>query len=161
MPPPRGRRAELSQTLPIYPSRSVSFSKVILPSQMRFLPSRGEIGGRLGAQLIFPYWQITERFQKSVSSTYAGNGFCFLFLFVCFSFLGPYPRHMEVPRMGVELQLQLLAYTTGCSHSNAGSQLHLRPTLQLTATWILNPLSEARDQPVSSWTPVGFVSTAP
>ena len=33
---------------------------------------------------------------------------CFFFLF----FLGPHPRHMEVPRLGVELELQLLAYAS-------------------------------------------------
>ena len=44
----------------------------------------------------------------------------FLFFFV---FLGLYPRHMEVPRIGVlELGLQLLAYTT---ISHAGSELSL------------------------------------
>ena len=37
--------------------------------------------------------------------------FVFLF-FVFFCFLGPYPQHMEVPRLGVDLELQLLAYTT-------------------------------------------------
>ena len=36
----------------------------------------------------------------------------FLFLFYFLVFLGPYPRHMEVPRPGVELELQLLASTT-------------------------------------------------
>ena len=34
----------------------------------------------------------------------------FLCLFVCF--LGPPSWHMEVPRVGVELELQLLAYAT-------------------------------------------------
>ena len=29
-----------------------------------------------------------------------------------FFFLGPHPRHMEVPRLEVEWELQLLAYTT-------------------------------------------------
>ena len=33
-----------------------------------------------------------------------------IFLFVCF--LGPHPQHMKVPRLGVEWELQLLAYTT-------------------------------------------------
>ena len=33
-------------------------------------------------------------------------------LFVCFCFLGPNPRHMEVPGLGVKSELQLLAYTT-------------------------------------------------
>ena len=32
------------------------------------------------------------------------------------------------------------------SHSNARSELHLRPTPQLRATPVLNPLSEVRDQ---------------
>ena len=32
------------------------------------------------------------------------------------------------------------------SHNNLGSEPHLRPTPQLTATPILNPLIEARDQ---------------
>ena len=34
-------------------------------------------------------------------------------VFVClFGFLGPHPGHMEVPRLGAELELQLPAYTT-------------------------------------------------
>jgi len=33
--------------------------------------------------------------------------------FVClFVFLGPHLRHMEVPRLGFQLELQLPAYTT-------------------------------------------------
>ena len=32
--------------------------------------------------------------------------------FFFFCFLGPHPRHMEVPRLRVESELQLLAYTT-------------------------------------------------
>ena len=35
-------------------------------------------------------------------------------------FLGPHPWHLEVPKLGVELELQLPAYTT--AHSNAGSE---------------------------------------
>ena len=58
-----------------------------------------------------------------------------LTLFIVFSkrryFLSLRPWHMEVPRPGVELELQLLAHH---SHSNAGSQSILRPTLQLMAT---------------------------
>ena len=34
-----------------------------------------------------------------------------LFVF-CFCLLGPHPRHMDVPRLGFESELQLLAYTT-------------------------------------------------
>ena len=34
------------------------------------------------------------------------------FLFFIFVFSGPHLWHMEVPRLGSELELQLLAYTT-------------------------------------------------
>ena len=56
----------------------------------------------------------------------------FLSIFSFFVFLGLHPWHMEVPRLGVEMELQLPAYTN--SHSNSGSELRLRPTPQLTAT---------------------------
>ena len=32
--------------------------------------------------------------------------------FFFLAFLGPHPRHMEVPRLGFKSELQLLAYTT-------------------------------------------------
>ena len=38
--------------------------------------------------------------------------FLLCFVLLCFAFLGPHPQHMEVPRLGVELELYLLAYTT-------------------------------------------------
>ena len=31
---------------------------------------------------------------------------------IAYFFLGPHPQHMKVPRLGFELELQLLAYTT-------------------------------------------------
>ena len=46
--------------------------------------------------------------------------------------LGPYLWHMAVPGQGVESKLLLPAYAY--SHSGAGSEPHLRPTLQLAAT---------------------------
>ena len=63
-----------------------------------------------------------------------------------------HPWHMEVPRLGVELKLQLLAYTT----ATAMQDLSLVFDLQYSS-WqrqILNPLSEARDRTlnrVPSW----------
>ena len=39
--------------------------------------------------------------------------------------------HVEVPRLGVKSELQLLAYTT--AHGSTRSELHLQPTPQLTA----------------------------
>ena len=34
----------------------------------------------------------------------------FVCLFICFVFLGLHPQHMEVPRLGVEMELQPMAY---------------------------------------------------
>ena len=58
--------------------------------------------------------------------------------FSFFFFLGPHLRHMEVPRLGVKLELQLSAYTVAIAtwDPSQGSWQH----------WILNPTSEARDR---------------
>ena len=61
----------------------------------------------------------------------------FIYLFI-YCFLGLHLQHMEVPRLGVESELQLPAYTTAMAerhfgaasavyataHSNAGSLTH-------------------------------------
>ena len=59
-------------------------------------------------------------------------------------FLGPHPRHMEVPRLGVESELQLPAYNT--AHGNVGSLTH----------WV-----GPRIEPASSWMLVRLVTTEP
>ena len=56
--------------------------------------------------------------------------FIYFFIFV---FLRPHPWHVEVPRLGVEPELQLPAYTTTSTSSTRQRR-------------ILNPQSEARDQ---------------
>ena len=68
--------------------------------------------------------------------------FYFIYLFI---FLGLHPWHMEVPRLGIELELQLPAYTTSTATATPDlsriCDLHHR-------SWqcqILNPLREARD----------------
>ena len=58
-------------------------------------------------------------------------------------FLGPHPQHMEVPRLGVKLELQLLAYTTATAKPDLSHVCNLNHTSQ--QCWILNPLREARD----------------
>ena len=57
----------------------------------------------------------------------------FSFLFFFFFFLELYLQHMEVPRIGVKSELQLLAYTTAYT-SNMGSEPHLQLMMQLMAT---------------------------
>ena len=66
---------------------------------------------------------------------------CFLFFFC---FLGLHPRHMQVPRLGVQSELQLLAYTTATATLDPSCICDLHHS-----SWqrqLLNPLSEARDQ---------------
>ena len=53
------------------------------------------------------------------------------FSFLLFFFFSLRLQHMEVPRLGVKVELQIPAYTT--AHSNARSEPHLQPTPQLTA----------------------------
>ena len=50
---------------------------------------------------------------------------------------------MEVPRLGVELQLQLLAYVTATAMPDPSHIRDLCHSLQ--QRWILNPLSKAKD----------------
>ena len=66
---------------------------------------------------------------------------------------------MEVSRLGG--LIRATAANLHYSHSNTRSQPRLRPTLQIMATQMLNPLSRAGIEPETSWFPVGFVSAAP
>ena len=70
-------------------------------------------------------------------------GILFVSLFLLF-FLGLHPWHMEVPRLGVQSELQLPAYTiaTATWEPSRIRDLYHRSW----QCWILNPLSEARDQ---------------
>ena len=52
------------------------------------------------------------------------------YLLIYFCFLGSYLQHREVPRLGVESATAVGLYH---SYSNAGSELCLQPTPQLTA----------------------------
>ena len=80
-----------------------------------------------------------------------------LFFFFFFVFLGPNPRHVEVPRLGVQLKLQPSAYTRATAmqdpsqvcdlhhsqvcnlhHTNAGSLTHwARPGITPASSWML------------------------
>ena len=68
-------------------------------------------------------------------------GFCFCFLF--FVFLGLHLQHMDVPRLGVKLDLQLLAYTAATAMWDLSRICDLCHSLWQSQ--ILNPLIEARD----------------
>ena len=47
------------------------------------------------------------------------------------------------------------------SHNKGGAKLSVQPTPQLTASRILNPLSEARDRTRASWMLVRFITAEP
>ena len=51
---------------------------------------------------------------------------------------------MEVPSLGIELELSLLAYTTTTAKPDLSRVCDLHYSSR--QRWILNPLSEARDQ---------------
>ena len=68
----------------------------------------------------------------------------FFFFFLALVFIGPHPWHMEVLRLGVKLELQLLAYTTATATPDLSRVCDLHHS-----SWqhqILNPLSKARDR---------------
>ena len=64
----------------------------------------------------------------------------FLGVLFVFVFLGLYPRHMEVPRLGVESELQLPAYTTATATPDPSRVWELHHS---SWQWgILNPLRD-------------------
>ena len=84
------------------------------------------------------HFSVQQKLAQLCTSTIL---FFFSFLFFCF--LGPYPRHMEVPRLWVELELQPLPYTaaTATRDSSHVCSLHHR-------SWqcqIPNPTDRGRD----------------
>ena len=89
---------------------------------------------------------LTKKLQRWKQNV---NFFCVIF------FLGPQVWHMELPRLGVKWELQLLAYTTATATMDLSSICGLHHSSQQCQ--ILSPLSEARNQtqvPMdTSWVP--------
>ena len=75
-----------------------------------------------------------------------GEHMCIFWFVFCFVFLGLHPQHTEVSRLGVESELQPLAYPT----ASATSMPDLSRVCDLHHSSrqrrILNPLGEARDR---------------
>ena len=74
--------------------------------------------------------------------------YLYFHLFIYFAFfLGPHLLRMEVPRLGVESELQLSTYAT--AHGKAGSSTHwARPGIQPTSSWMLVGFITAEPQQV-------------
>ena len=90
-------------------------------------------------------------FQKFLQWALYSFIYLFIYLFIYSVYLGPYPWHMEVPRLGVQLELQLPAYATAqqfgiwaasvtyaTGHGNTRSLAHwARPGIKPTTSWFL------------------------
>ena len=78
------------------------------------------------------------------------------FFFWSFVFLGLHPRHMEVPRLGVESELLPPAYTTATATLDPKRvcDLHHSPW----QCWILDHWSKPGTEPATSCFLVGFVN---
>ena len=70
--------------------------------------------------------------------------FCLFVCFVLFPILWPQPWHMELPRLGVQSELQLLSYATATATWNLSHFCDLQHSSRKRR--ILNPLSKARDR---------------
>ena len=84
--------------------------------------------------------------------------FLFIYIFICCFFLELHPQHMEVFRLGVKSELQLLANATATATQDP-SHIHV-PRQSSQQCWIPNTLSKAGD-----WTCIlmddRFISTVP
>ena len=93
----------------------------------------------------FPGYEFLPSF-SALSQKFWSHPDSFLSLLVCLFVLlfRVYPWHMEVPRLGVQSELQLPAYATATATSDPSCICNVHHSSQ--QCWILNQLSEARDQ---------------
>ena len=91
----------------------------------------------------------------ATDSFFINYGFFFFFFLV---FLGLYLQHMDVPRLGVESELPLPAYTTATAMPDLSCSC--QPPPQPQPRRILSPPSKARDQ-TASWILVDFATAEP
>ena len=87
-----------------------------------------------------------------------------IIFFFFFCFLGLHSWHMDVPKLGVELELQLLAYTTAMATSVTYTTAMATSVTYTTAPGNAGSLTHwARTgiEPATSWFVVRFISTVP
>ena len=85
----------------------------------------------------------------SYISGFQWEQFFFFFFLGFWSFLGPHLWHMEVPRLGVQSELQPPDYTRATPDPSHICNRHHSPRQRQ----IPNPLIEARDRTRTSWLP--------
>ena len=88
-------------------------------------------------------WKIESKRQNNYSRERYPVSTQNVILFCCCCFLGLHLRHMEVPWLGDELELQLPAYTTATAMQDLSCIFNLHHSSW--QCWILNPLSKAGD----------------
>ena len=92
-----------------------------------------------------PWWEGSLKLRGVPPGASLSSVCVFCFGFFClFVFLGLHLRHMAVPRLGVELELQLPAYITATATQGPSCICDLHHSSR--QHWILNPLSKAKDQ---------------
>ena len=69
----------------------------------------------------------------------------YILLLLLFCFLGPRLRYMEVPRLGVDLELQLPVYATATAMPDPSHVCDLQHSSWQCQS-LINPLSDARNQ---------------
>ena len=74
----------------------------------------------------------------TLANIHKDDKFCFPFLL---SFIRPHPWHMDIPRLGIKLEVGPLAYATATVKPDLSSICNLHHS-----SGTLNPLSEAMDQ---------------
>ena len=84
---------------------------------------------------------------------------CYFFCLFVFFFLGLHPQHMEVPRLGDESELQLLAYATATTTQNPSCVWNLHHCSW--PHWIPNTAREAKDWTCILMAPSGLLTTEP
>ena len=82
--------------------------------------------------------KVSEIFTKNLHMIFILHVHLF---FLKIFFFGVHLQHMEVPRLKVESEMQLPAYTTATSMSDWSCACNLHHSSG--QRWILNPLSEA------------------
>ena len=68
------------------------------------------------------------QFPSSTPSSFTGQKFFFCFVFLSLSLLGLHLWHMEVPKLGVEMELWPLAYTTATAARDPSRICNLHTT---------------------------------
>jgi len=111
------------------------------------LPESSSPSGHHGTRMRHGQWMGSSSTVSKdivVTCTDGRSQRCLMHSGISFDFLEPHLWHMEIPRLGVELELQLPAYTTATAMWDPSRICDLHHSSR--QCWILDPLSKARDR---------------